>query len=92
VIDAKLDQLNETIVINRGSQRLLADEQWVDIQSKLSAWKTSVRSLLGSVKAVRQEQAMLQHQMSTTANIYCILLPVYVTSCLFTTTWPSLLL
>lgn len=62
VIDAKMDQLGKSIVINRGSQRLMSDQQWVEVQSKLSDWKTSIHSLLATVKAVRQEQALLKQQ------------------------------
>mmetsp|Transcript_4804 Transcript_4804/g.8545 ORF Transcript_4804/g.8545 Transcript_4804/m.8545 type:complete len:473 (-) Transcript_4804:428-1846(-) len=62
VIDAKMDQQTESIVINRGSQRLLNEQQWTEVQAKLAQWKTSVRGLLGTIKAVRQEHHLLQQQ------------------------------
>ncbi|GBG29870.1 Eukaryotic translation initiation factor 3 subunit M [Hondaea fermentalgiana] len=62
LIDAKMDQLNQSIVINRGSQRLLSDDQWVDAQQKLHQWTSDVRELLNTVRSVRQEQEMLAQQ------------------------------
>mmetsp|Transcript_21107 Transcript_21107/g.67276 ORF Transcript_21107/g.67276 Transcript_21107/m.67276 type:complete len:470 (+) Transcript_21107:152-1561(+) len=62
VIDAKMDQLNQTIVINRGSQRLLTDRQWEDVHAKLVSWKENVGSLLATIKSVRQEQLLLAQQ------------------------------
>jgi len=60
LIDAKMDQLNRTIVINRGSQRLITTDQWKQVQSKLAEWKKNVRSLLITVQGVRQEQLAAQ--------------------------------
>ncbi|CAK9080303.1 Eukaryotic translation initiation factor 3 subunit M (eIF3m), partial [Durusdinium trenchii] len=62
LIDAKMDQLDRKIVINRGSQRLLTEDQWGDVQQKLSSWKANVRELLKTVQSVRQEQEMMTLQ------------------------------
>jgi len=62
LIDAKIDQLNQTIVINRGSQRLFSQEQWKDVQIKMRNWTDNVRQLLATVKGVRQEQDLILNQ------------------------------
>ena len=55
VIDAKLDQLNEAIVINRGSQRHFTDKQWTDLSVKLKKWRGSVQTILQSVRKARED-------------------------------------
>mmetsp|Transcript_11223 Transcript_11223/g.12868 ORF Transcript_11223/g.12868 Transcript_11223/m.12868 type:complete len:429 (+) Transcript_11223:102-1388(+) len=59
LLDAKLDQLNETIVINRGSQSLFTENQWMELDAKLKSWTTSVHSVLATVKQAKLEQAKL---------------------------------
>jgi len=56
LIDVKMDQLTQTIVINRGSQRLLVEDQWLIAQKKLNAWKSSVHDILHTIQSLRQEQ------------------------------------
>mmetsp|Transcript_17071 Transcript_17071/g.30530 ORF Transcript_17071/g.30530 Transcript_17071/m.30530 type:complete len:483 (+) Transcript_17071:387-1835(+) len=62
LVDAKMDQINQSIVINRGSQRLFSDDQWAEAQQKLHQWTSDVREILNTVRSVRQEQEMLSQQ------------------------------
>lgn len=55
VIDAKLDQLNQVIIVNRGSQRHFTDTQWADLGEKLKKWRGSVQTVLQSVRKARED-------------------------------------
>lgn len=57
LIDAKMDQLHSTIVINRGSQRVFNQEQWAQLGKKLHSWRSSVRNLLQTVQAAQSDRA-----------------------------------
>ncbi len=62
LIDAKIDQLSQTILIKRGSQRLLTEQDWAKLQKKLVGWKSSVQNLLETIQNVHTEQQMLHQQ------------------------------
>lgn len=50
LVDAKLDQLNERIVINRGTGRAFDVEEWAGLAKKLGQWKSAVKTLLQEVQ------------------------------------------
>ena len=39
IIDAKIDQLNEVVVIKSHKLREIKQTEWKEIQSKISAWR-----------------------------------------------------
>jgi alpha-N-acetylglucosamine transferase len=39
IIDAKIDQLNEEIVIMSTIKRKIDNEEWAAVQTKIQAWK-----------------------------------------------------
>jgi translation initiation factor 3 subunit M len=57
VVDAKIDQVNESVVIHRASQRAFNDEQWVRLSTQLKKWRASVRSVLQTVQNARDQHA-----------------------------------
>mmetsp|Transcript_16007 Transcript_16007/g.18083 ORF Transcript_16007/g.18083 Transcript_16007/m.18083 type:complete len:342 (+) Transcript_16007:3-1028(+) len=59
LIDAKLDQLNERIVINRGSEALFTENDWVQLDSKLKGWANSVQAVLSTVRQAKIEHAKI---------------------------------
>lgn len=56
MIDAKIDQLRQVIVMHSVMQRVFGDQQWVLLQTRLHAWKDHAQALLDVVK--RQKDAM----------------------------------
>lgn len=42
VLEAKLDQLRQVVVINRTMQRVFGAAQWKDLQSRLASWQQNL--------------------------------------------------
>jgi len=60
LMDAKMDQIREIIVVERCVVRKFGMEQWVSLQTKLNLWKTNVRAVLDGLK---ESQAQAQQQI-----------------------------
>jgi translation initiation factor 3 subunit M len=58
VVEAKIDQLNETIVINKVSYHVFKDEDWINISSQLKKWRASVRKVAQTVTTPNSTSAM----------------------------------
>jgi translation initiation factor 3 subunit M len=54
LLQAKMDQLKETVVVERCVVRHFDTDQWKALQSKLSLWKQNVGGILDSVKESRR--------------------------------------
>ena len=50
LIEAKLDQVRQTIIINRAMPRTFGDQQWESLGKKLNDWKANVKQLLTTVQ------------------------------------------
>ena len=59
MIDCKIDQCNERVVVHSVMQRKFGDEQWAELQTRLHSWKEHAQSLLDVVK--RQRDSVRQH-------------------------------
>ena len=53
VVDAKMDQVNGTVVVHRAAQRVFNDEQWIRLSAQLKKWRASVRNVLQTVQNAR---------------------------------------
>jgi len=51
LIDAKLNQINETITVRTSRHRTFKDSQWKQLQTALSKWKSNVNALSESLKS-----------------------------------------
>ena len=58
VLDGKMDQLREVVVVHSCKQRTLADGQWEQMQTQLKAWRVNVENLL---EVVKQRKKALTH-------------------------------
>jgi len=56
VVDAKMDQVNRTVVVHRTAQRVFTDEQWVRLSAQLKKWRASVRNVLQTVQNARDKR------------------------------------
>ena len=50
IIDARIDQINEEIVIKTCRQRHLNKEEWNKVKSRISAWKARFQAIEGVLK------------------------------------------
>ena len=51
LIEAKLDQVRQIVVVNRAMPRTFGDQQWESLNKKLNDWKTNVKQLLNIVQS-----------------------------------------
>lgn len=51
LIEARMDQLRRVVEVSRYTQRVFSDDHWRGLQSRLSAWKGNVASLLATVQS-----------------------------------------
>jgi translation initiation factor 3 subunit M len=49
LIDAKMDQLTQRVLISRCTHRIFGEQQWKDLQLKLNSWKTNLRNILDTL-------------------------------------------
>lgn len=55
LMDAKMDQLGQVVIIKRCSQRIFGINEWKQLGTKLSAWKENVRAMLSTIENARSE-------------------------------------
>ena len=51
LIDAKLNQIDETITVRTSQHRTFKDSQWKQLQTALTKWKANVNALSESLKS-----------------------------------------
>jgi translation initiation factor 3 subunit M len=67
LVEGKLSQLNQQFLIHRSTYRVFGDNQWKEVASRLSMWRTS---LLGVLQVVRQEkEAFMQQRDQETRDL-----------------------
>ncbi|RCH84856.1 hypothetical protein CU098_004215, partial [Rhizopus stolonifer] len=49
LVEAKLDQLNKTVIVHRSIYRVFGKEQWNKLSTALSAWKENLNEILAVV-------------------------------------------
>jgi len=49
LVEAKLDQLNKTVIVHRSIYRVFGKEQWKKLSTSLSAWKDNLNEILAVV-------------------------------------------
>ncbi|CEP11129.1 hypothetical protein [Parasitella parasitica] len=49
LVEAKLDQLNKTVLVHRSIYRVFGKEQWKQLSASLSAWKENLNEILAVI-------------------------------------------
>jgi translation initiation factor 3 subunit M len=65
LMDAKMDQLNKTLVVSRCKERSFSQEQWTSLRNKLVGWKDQMKQLMQVIENTRKEQAQQMAAMQT---------------------------
>lgn len=63
LIDAKMDQLGQRVMISRCAHRMFDSAQWAELKEKLDVWKGNLQGILATIQ---RTQAM-QHQQAQQA-------------------------
>lgn len=51
LIDARMDQLAQTVTVTRSLQRDFGGSEWMGLQGRLRTWRDNVASLLSTVES-----------------------------------------
>lgn len=51
LIDCKMDQMNEVVIVSRCTERVFGQHQWETCRRKLAAWRGNVARLISTVQA-----------------------------------------
>ncbi|KAI8081773.1 uncharacterized protein BX664DRAFT_341256 [Halteromyces radiatus] len=49
LVEAKLDQLNKTVIVHRSIYRVFGKEQWQQLSARLNTWKDSLNDILAVI-------------------------------------------
>jgi len=59
LLDAKLDQQRNMVIINQCAQRIFNMAKWKQLESHLSTWRTTVNSLLKVIQTSKEQSSVL---------------------------------
>jgi hypothetical protein len=59
---AKMDQLSETVIVEKSVLRKFDIEHWQSLQKQLATWKNNVGSILSALATQQQQQQVTHHQ------------------------------
>ncbi|XP_027153100.1 eukaryotic translation initiation factor 3 subunit M-like [Coffea eugenioides] len=51
LIDCKIDQMNEIVIVRRGTERVFGPHQWEILRAKLVNWRTNIANVITSIQA-----------------------------------------
>ncbi|XP_050382133.1 uncharacterized protein LOC126799058 [Argentina anserina] len=53
LLDCKMDQMNEVVIVTRSIQRVFGKEQWHTLKTKLASWRGNIAHVISTVQANR---------------------------------------
>lgn len=51
LMECKMDQMNEVVIVSRCSERVFGQHQWVALRTKLAAWRENVVGVIHTIQA-----------------------------------------
>lgn len=51
LIDCKMDQLNQAVIVSRCTDRVFGQDQWQSLRAKLASWRTNVANVISTIQA-----------------------------------------
>ncbi|WVZ67001.1 hypothetical protein U9M48_016147 [Paspalum notatum var. saurae] len=51
ILDCKVDQLNQTVIVSRHTERIFGMPQWQGLRTKLGAWRVNIASAINTIQA-----------------------------------------
>ncbi|KAL5713051.1 hypothetical protein ACHQM5_015165 [Ranunculus cassubicifolius] len=51
IFDCKMDQMNETVVVSRCTERVFGFDQWLSLRSKLAVWRGNITNVVNTIQA-----------------------------------------
>ncbi|GFY84860.1 proteasome component (PCI) domain protein [Actinidia rufa] len=51
LIDCKMDQMNEIVIVSRCTERVFGQRQWQSLRSKLATWRGNIANVISTIQA-----------------------------------------
>lgn len=51
LIDCKIDQMNEIVIVSRCTERVFGSHQWVMLRERLATWRANITNLINTIQA-----------------------------------------
>ncbi|KAH7532741.1 hypothetical protein FEM48_Zijuj04G0054400 [Ziziphus jujuba var. spinosa] len=53
LIDCKLDQMNQLVIVSRSTDRVFGQHQWQSLRTKLATWRGNIANVISTIQANR---------------------------------------
>jgi len=66
ILDCKVDQLNQTVIVSWQTERIFGMPQWQGLHTKLGVWKGNIASAINTIQAnkVTEEGTQAMHGLT----------------------------
>eukprot|EP01118_Nematostelium_gracile_P016042 TRINITY_DN6560_c0_g1_i2.p1 TRINITY_DN6560_c0_g1~~TRINITY_DN6560_c0_g1_i2.p1 ORF type:complete len:399 (+),score=131.38 TRINITY_DN6560_c0_g1_i2:236-1432(+) len=68
VLDAKINQIKQTVRITRSIQRVFTMDQWKNLNENLNSWKTNINVLLSTLQDCKNQSQQQARELLKTAD------------------------
>ncbi|KAH7554461.1 hypothetical protein ACOSQ2_028424 [Xanthoceras sorbifolium] len=51
LIDGKMDQMNEVVIVSRCTERVFGQQQWQTLRTKLATWRGNIANVINTIQA-----------------------------------------
>ncbi|XP_022134057.1 eukaryotic translation initiation factor 3 subunit M-like [Momordica charantia] len=51
LIDCKMDQMNEVVIVSRSTERVFGQQQWETLRTRLATWRGNIANVIGTIRA-----------------------------------------
>ncbi|GMP30758.1 hypothetical protein CsSME_00005277 [Camellia sinensis var. sinensis] len=51
LIDCKMDQMNQTVIVSRCTERMFGEHQWQILRTKLATWRGNIANVISTIQA-----------------------------------------
>ncbi|KFK37678.1 hypothetical protein AALP_AA3G014500 [Arabis alpina] len=69
LIDCKMDQMNQVVIVSRCSEREFGSKQWQSLRSKLATWKDNITNIISTIESNKVTEEGSQVSSSSAAAI-----------------------
>ncbi|CAH8259006.1 unnamed protein product [Arabidopsis lyrata] len=69
LIDCKMDQMNQVVIVSRSSEREFGTKQWQSLRTKLATWKDNISNIITTIESNKVTEEGSQASSSSAAAI-----------------------
>ncbi|RID64673.1 hypothetical protein BRARA_E03593 [Brassica rapa] len=67
LIDCKMDQMNQVVIVSRCSEREFGSKQWQSLRTKLATWRDNIGNVISTIESNKVTEEGSQSSSSTAA-------------------------